>query len=401
MIEYPDAATRDNCFRFMRVSPPHEMNAMPSRSSSPEHRAGNTTQCASHADATALRRKHIPSLDGLRAFSIVLVLLSHTRLNGIVPGGFGVTTFFFLSGYLITTLLRIEHESTGGVHLVHFYVRRSLRIFPPLYLTIALTLLIVWAGWLPYTFAWPGLSANLFYYTNYYMIFSLRRPLGLVPGLSTLWSLAVEEHFYMVFPIMYVVLVRVLPRRSSQCCALGVLWLVISAWRCALVWGWDVSVLRAQLATDTRLDSILMGCMLAICGNPFLDQSRLSSRAWRGLLWAGCVVLAASFFLPGVSFRETIRYSIQNIALVPVFVCAIRFPHWGPFQVLNARPVQVLGLLSYGIYLLHGPIFEVCNRLVAHPLLQGVGGIVVSIAAAWIMYQVVEKPTARLRQRLA
>ena len=392
---------RNSWLRAMRIRPPHEMNVMPSLSSSAGPIAANPTEQAPISAAASPPRKHIPSLDGLRAFSIILVLLSHTRLNGVVPGGFGVTIFFFLSGYLITTLLRLEYESTGSINISHFYIRRSLRIFPPLYAVVALSLLIAWAGWLPNTVSWPGLSANLFYYTNYYMIFSQQRPLGLIPGLSTLWSLAVEEHFYLVFPIIYVALVRMLPGRGMQCAALGLLWFAISAWRCALVWGWHVSVIRAQLATDTRLDSILAGCMLAIYGNPFLDHDRFSRRAWKGLLWTACIALIASFFLPGAHLRETLRYSIQNIALIPVFICAIRFPDWAMFRLLNNRHAKMLGLLSYGIYLLHGPIFEACNRVVENPFLQAGVGIALSIVAAWGLYELVEKPTARLRQRLA
>src|SRR5277367_6687518 len=91
-----------------------------------------TTHAQALPGATTARKvAHIPSLDGLRAVSFFIVFLAHSRLEWIVPGGFGVTVFFFLSGYLITTLMRLEVERTRDVSLKHFYLRRALRILPP------------------------------------------------------------------------------------------------------------------------------------------------------------------------------------------------------------------------------------------------------------------------------
>src|SRR5438132_14220471 len=81
---------------------------------------------------------YLPSLDGIRAAAVILVFVAHAGLKERIPGNFGVTVFFFLSGYLITTLLRIEHERTGGISLKMFYLRRTLRIFPPFYLVLLL-----------------------------------------------------------------------------------------------------------------------------------------------------------------------------------------------------------------------------------------------------------------------
>src|ERR1700733_14513831 len=89
---------------------------------------------------------HLPSLDGIRAVSFLLVFAAHAGLGDVIPGGFGVTVFFFLSGYLITTLLRIEHDATGTVSLRQFYLRRALRILPPFYLVLALAALAAWLG---------------------------------------------------------------------------------------------------------------------------------------------------------------------------------------------------------------------------------------------------------------
>src|SRR5215813_9403267 len=85
---------------------------------------------------------YIPSLDGIRACSVMVVFAAHAGLRGLIPGGFGVTVFFFLSGYLITTLLRMEHEQSGQIRLRNFYLRRVYRIIPPMYIVLTLTVLL-------------------------------------------------------------------------------------------------------------------------------------------------------------------------------------------------------------------------------------------------------------------
>src|ERR1051326_8050510 len=96
--------------------------------------------------ARASNSLQIPSLDGIRALAVLLVFAAHAGLNERVPGNFGVTVFFFLSGYLITTLLRLEWERTGGISLKAFYLRRVLRILPPMYLVLAAASLLTVAG---------------------------------------------------------------------------------------------------------------------------------------------------------------------------------------------------------------------------------------------------------------
>ena len=353
-------------------------------------------------ESAARRGFEIASLDGLRAFSILLVFLSHTELNGIVPGGFGVTVFFFLSGYLITTLLRWEAESRGSISLRNFYYRRCLRIFPPLYTAITLGLILTLARLLPNNMRAGGVLSQALFFTNYYMILGPHN-VGLISGLSSLWSLAVEEHFYVLFPAMYLLLRRLVPRPSRQLVVLGIVWLAISLWRSALVWLWpfgDADVQRASLATDTRLDSILIGCMLAVYENPAMGPSRLAQGTWKKLLGAGIAVLMISFLLPGIHLRESIRYSMQNWGLVPVFVCAIRWPDWLMFRWLNLGWVKFVGVLSYSLYLVHYPILSACERIMGNNAGEAIVGAALSLATATAIYIAVERPCARLRKRL-
>src|ERR1700722_4707088 len=113
---------------------------------------------------------HLPSLDGIRAVSFLLVFAAHAGLHDVIPGGFGVTVFFFLSGYLITTLLRREHDAKGTVSLRQFYLRRALRILPPFYLVLGLAALAASAGILAGGLDPRGLSAQALHLANYWIV---------------------------------------------------------------------------------------------------------------------------------------------------------------------------------------------------------------------------------------
>src|SRR5687767_2974535 len=116
---------------------------------------------------------HIPSLDGLRALSFLIVFWAHAGLPFVlkIPGGFGVTVFFFLSGFLITTLIRIESQSTGTVSIRNFYLRRALRILPPFYIVLALSVLLTQAGVLEGALDGKALFAQAAHFANYWFIF--------------------------------------------------------------------------------------------------------------------------------------------------------------------------------------------------------------------------------------
>ncbi|MBK8040796.1 MAG: acyltransferase [Verrucomicrobiaceae bacterium] len=350
---------------------------------------------------------HIPSLDGLRAVAILIVFLSHAGLSHIVPGLFGVTIFFFLSGYLITTLMRMEYERTGSVHLRDFYMRRALRIFPPFYLVLGVIALLGVTGIVEGGFSWAAMAAQAGFISNYWEIYG-----GLQPaGTEVMWSLAVEEHFYLFFPLFYLALRRVLPERRHQFAVLMTLCGLVLAWRMLLVHGWQVIDLhngsahhpRTCHGTDTRLDGLLFGCALAVYGNPALDAS--GGRRWM-MLWVALplsvLVLLASFVLRDVAFRETWRYTIQGLALIPIFIAVIRYADWMPFRFLNWAWVRKMGVLSYAFYLVHSLVIAlVKTHLPLSKLWQGVAAFLLSMALAWLMNEGIEKPCARLKKKFA
>ena len=353
---------------------------------------------------------HIPSLDGLRAIAIAVVFLSHAGLRDLIPGTFGVTVFFFLSGYLITTLLRQEWATSGRISLQQFYVRRVVRIFPPLYVSLVFASAVTLVGILPAALTWKAFAAQALFFANYYKIYWAGY--GMPPGMLVLWSLAVEEHFYLGFPLLYLAMQRWRVAPARQAAALLVLSLVVLGWRYALVrvlgvdvsgtgQGWDAGWHRLAESTDTRLDSILFGCILAIWGNPALEPSRLSERAWkRVLVPLGLAGLLFSFLYRAPEFRETARYTVQGLALVPIFVAAIRYPGWWPFRPLNWRWVAHLGAVSYTFYLVHDTFLETAARWIGRPTVAGaVLSLAATLAFCEVSYRLVEQPLASWRKR--
>jgi peptidoglycan/LPS O-acetylase OafA/YrhL len=355
------------------------------------------------------RELYIPSLDGIRAISWSVVFLSHALpqlgshvLSGIARtlGQFGVTVFFFLSGYLITSLLRIEIEDTGRVDFQAFYIRRALRILPPCYIGIVVA--VVLAKVVPGATVVPGAVASLAcHFTNYYVILHDTWD-TLPPGTGVYWSLSVEEHFYLVFPVLFVLSQRLREARS-RAILFWVICAVVLGWRCwlSLVVGEHGN--RTFAGTDTRFDSLLFGCALAVWRNPMLDPERSwPDRVWKGVFFPVALVALAASLVGGdwVAFRETFRYTLQGIALIPVFVCAVRFPKWGPFVLLNHPLARTIGGLSYSLYLIHNVLLATLERMGVSTLPRFVLALALSFGAAWLIQRYVERPAARLRKRI-
>ncbi len=329
--------------------------------------------------------------------AFLLVFFSHVRGLTFFPGGFGVTVFFFLSGFLITTLLRLEGESRGNISLRQFYLRRVLRIFPPMYLSLALAVVLSVMVHAPVS---PRLLLiQTVQFTNY--LVALER-VGEPLGTTVLWSLSVEEHFYLLFPLFFIALRRVLPDPRRQAAVLLAGCGVLLAWRCALVFALHMGSNYMMHATDTRIDSILFGCVLALVKNPALPGEQLGARwVWPSFV-AALVVLCATIAARGVPFRETLRYSLQGVALAPVFIAVVRFPQALLFRPLNWRPVRFLGVLSYSLYLVHDTVMEFLRRWMEAPeAVVAAVGLVAAILLATAMHYGVERPCARARRRLA
>ena len=337
---------------------------------------------------------YLPQLDGVRALAILIVFAAHCGYSHVVPGGFGVTVFFFLSGYLITTLLRIERARVGAVSLPAFYLRRTLRILPPMYLTLLASGALYAAGLLDWMTVEPAaVLGQATFLTNYPGLFGTEAVLP-VP----LWSLAIEEHFYLVFPLAYVVwLGRLRPRRAALAC-LGICAAVL-ALRGLNVWRLPDPGLNYSW-THTRIDAILFGCCLGLWNNPVIP----ADRAWRPRPWhvaASLGVILLTLAVRDPAFRETLRYTLQSAALFVPFAYLLHEDGWG-VRWLASRPMRQLGLWSYSFYLAHMTVVALVRHL--DPGLTGVGLMLaafpVTLLWCWGMYGLVERPCARLRRRL-
>lgn len=358
--------------------------------------------------ATETEKNYIPGLDGMRAISVLMVLVGHFGLSHIVPAGFGVTIFFFISGFLITTLLIAEYKRDGRIGVKDFYIRRLLRLMPELLGLIVFSALIGAAFGL-----YPKLSdylAALFYFTNYLTVYQQ----AVDPAGNThvfwpqLWSLAVEEHYYLTVPLLLSLLIKRMRMLVVFMLGLLVLSLVL---RCIWIYGgFALGKLQypyTYLASETRIDSIAYGALFAL----FMNRARergYSASTWvqYGALALGGAILLASLLYREPNFRETTRYSVQGIGLWLVFFHFYAGKASILMPLLELKQMRWMGLMSYGAYLWHLEYSRIAalywpvetmskGALAAFVIL----GILVSFALAFVSYQCLAKPVAKLRRR--
>ena len=347
----------------------------------------------------ALARAEIPSLNGLRAVAVSLVFLAHAGLDRVIPGGLGVTIFFVLSGYLITTLMLQEQAHRGRVNLPAFFLRRFLRLMPPLALMLLLTAALARAQLIDGSYSLAGFLSVLFYFGNYFVIahdFS-----GVPAGVGVVWSLAVEEHYYLLYPWLAVPLLH-LNRPKLAGGLLAALCLVVLAWRWLLATSGTPEAYLI-MASDTRLDAILIGCVLALTANPWSMPRAAGPVSRDALLLCACLaLLLGSLLVRDPMFRVTLRYTVQGIATAGLLYLAVARAGMAPYRWLNARVMNYLGTVSYTIYLFHHVLLFATARYL--PTAPGVVIAIIAagltLAVAELMRRHVEEPCARLRRRL-
>ena len=342
-------------------------------------------------------RGQIPSLDGIRAVSVALVFGSHSDLSDLIPGGFGVTIFFFLSGYLITTLLCREHARTGTIAFTAFYLRRVIRLAPPMLITLVMAYVLLFSGLVPGQFSLEATLAQVFFVYNYYSL--LPNADVTIGGLTILWSLAVEEHFYLVWPALFLLIAR---GRVGAWHIVGLL-VAILLWRCYRYFVWGDDEWTIYISTDTRFDSLLYGCLLAL----LMARDKIPAWVLRGQVFYPVMVLAlatlaVSFFWTDPAIRSTLRYTLQGLALMALFFYAVQKSDHLFFRPLNFGPVQRIGIYSYTIYLSHFVIIQAFDQM-GFPLgdpLSMLGAAIVSVIWAAFVYRFFEQPLHGLRARL-
>jgi peptidoglycan/LPS O-acetylase OafA/YrhL len=341
----------------------------------------------------------IPSLDGIRAIAVTLVFFAHSGLGNLIPGGLGVTIFFVLSGYLITTLMRVEHARSGSINYRSFYLRRLLRLMPPLLIVVATAGALSALSIIDGNFTPGGMLSSLFYFGNYYVIAHDYH--GMPAGIGVIWSLAIEEHYYLFYPPLAALLLRAGRVRLSAT-VLSLLCAIVLAWRCWLVFHGG-SEAYLTMATDTRVDAILIGCIMALLFNPWIDRVPAQKAINDWAIAAVCIaVLAATLLYRNEVFRLTARYTLQSLAIAPLIYLAVARADRLPFSWLNARPLVYIGTVSYTIYLSHHVVLLGLAKY--WPQLHWIWITIVSaaltLAIAEPMRRWVEQPSAKLRMAL-
>jgi peptidoglycan/LPS O-acetylase OafA/YrhL len=323
---------------------------------------------------------------------MALVVADHCWLPGFDGGYFGVDVFFVLSGFLITRLLLDEYDARGRIGLLQFYMRRLLRLTPPLLLLLAVYLVVAPLIWPEY-----GLSSHIrdaalagLYLSDY------GRAFWSVPtALQHTWSLSVEEHFYLFWPLVVLLLVRLQPRWRIAC--LVGIYLLATAWRMFEYQelGWVATYFRA----DTRLGGLVCGALLALCLARF--TGRIPERAANvvGVLACAALVVCLSLgFWRSPSSMIWIA-SLAQWAAVGLLISASVQDSWIN-TVLSATPLVRLGIISYGMYLWHYPAAVFVRELL--PWYQTLA-IVATFATvmATASYLLLERPLQRYRRNLA
>jgi peptidoglycan/LPS O-acetylase OafA/YrhL len=331
----------------------------------------------------------LPQLDGFRAIAVLLVMISHAGLEHIVPGGLGVTIFFFLSGYLITSIMVHEWSRTGQLSFRKFYLRRTVRIIPPMLIAIGFTVMLSVAGLIA-TMNYPSLGWDVLFLTNYATQLGTS---SMIP--IPLWSLDVEEHFYLAFPLLFVFV------RGKWGPASAVA--VTCAALCIVVLGLRIAHVAANGPGDeiyywshTRIDSILYGCILATWNNPTTEDRVYISGQFRYAV-IGVVIIFATIAFRDPVFRQTVRYSLQGLGLFLIFNYAIRNRGF-PAKILSNRILKYVADRSYFLYLIHFPLYKALPDLSVSPFVRYGAAIVASFLLAEIVRQLVERPLLRWRQ---
>jgi peptidoglycan/LPS O-acetylase OafA/YrhL len=369
-----------------------------------------------------------PALDGLRALSVVLVILYHVGVlhNAGLPtgvrrpwffnGGFlGVEVFFVVSGYLITTLLLEERERTGTISLRSFWGRRFRRLMPALWTTIIATSVwaMVWGR--PYL---HDLRADAFFGATYLsnfqqLAFKVSYFGGLPHLLRHLWSLAVEEHFYLLFPPLAAWMLR-RPRSSDRRLLRVVVPLcLVSVVSLAVVWqrpverlGADGVVLDdlrqnwAYLSTFTRIGGILIGVALAVVWSPWRRRPVFAGRLGSGTIDAIGIAAVLGIIAAALSLSNdsALLYhgGLTAVSLLSAIAIGV-VVHPGSRilkRIFASRPMAAIGRRSYGLYLWHWPIMV--GPLGGRPILDRIVlGLPLTFIASELCYQLIETPIRR------
>ncbi len=372
-----------------------------------EEAGGQPHRNSGESEHSGLR--YVPALDGVRAFAVAGVLAYHGGISWLPGGYLGVDTFFVLSGFLITALLLSEVQRSGRIRLGDFWARRARRLLPALFLMVVtvvlVTRLILPAG------SYPSLRGDVFsttfYVANWHFIAqgaNYFAATGPPSPLTHTWSLAVEEQFYLVWPILVVGVLAVF-RRIGAVFWLALVGALASVVEMAVLFAHGASETRLYYGTDTRAQSILLGATLA-AALAWCQQRGMLTRLDVRQRLAFLLIGVAGFTLDAVlwtnlggtqSFLYNGGFLVAALGTSAVLLSVFVLPRTILGRYLAWWPLLWLGRISYGVYLWHFPIF-----LWVDSARTGLGGaelfglrVAITLAVATASYFLVELPVRR------
>jgi peptidoglycan/LPS O-acetylase OafA/YrhL len=356
---------------------------------------------------TRFRLGHRPELDGLRGVFILLVLTAHGGIPFMQGGGLGVDGFFVLSGFLITCLLLQEWQQHGSISLRRFYIRRALRLLPALYALLVMVGLftLIYIRGEGAVATGRGILLSFLYSTNLAPLFFSDYQIGL--GLmSHAWSLALEEQFYFVWPLLLIALLSLRQAKVQLLVWTGVLvaavlllrgWLVISGAPGA----------REYLGINIRAEVLLIGCALGVlaAGGMILPSIR-AARLTRCLAMVGIGVLTYLVVDPTWLTTLSAYYLaplLSGLCWAATLGHLVVSPHGRLARLLSWRPLVQVGIVSYGIYLWHNPIFHLAHTGQAGwlDLPVQLARLAVTAALVVLSYRYLERPMLRIKDRFS
>jgi peptidoglycan/LPS O-acetylase OafA/YrhL len=361
------------------------------------------------------RLRPVPALDGLRGIAVLLIFLAHTEEifllswviqshgNGFLQGGvLGVDLFFVLSGFLITALLLREQAEHGRARLGSFYARRALRLLPALFALLAVQAIYAVVTHLPKDIEVSTIVAAVFYYLNWYWAAGNT----VAAGLSNLWSLSVEEQFYLVWPALLFLFFG-LRRRVATVTAVLVIAIAVVFVHRIMLWNDGASIIAIFVRTDTRADSLLIGVLLAQLWVRRRTPTRgLGIAAWIGaLVFFLCVAFTRAatgiLFPPKNAFLYLGGFTVVALAGAAVILATVE-GRWSGSRLLSWSPLRAVGRVSYGLYLWHLAVFTAVARYCSHwPVVPEIGfAWALSAAFTIASWNVVERPFRSWKNRL-
>jgi peptidoglycan/LPS O-acetylase OafA/YrhL len=304
-----------------------------------------------------------PALTGVRAPLVMLVLIFHSNFRTFPGAWMSLGVFFVLSGFLITSMLAIEHQRTDGISLSKFYSRRGVRLLPPLLL--AIVIIAIYAAIVPVGNAanriWGDAAAALFYVADYRSAFGHEPLLGYM---SQCWSLAVEEQFYLVWAVLFVVALKFGNRKWAYLIAtLGVIGCTANRVRIVLdAAHWNPYVAgRVYYAFDTRADALFVGCLLGLIatGGYLENWKTWAKRTLTVAAVVSTVLLVWIVFNVGLAARSLPLWwlPVTEVASAVIIVYFVVKPEGLGSRAMSIPLLVLVGNMSYTIYILHWPIY--------------------------------------------